>query len=622
MDWEKLFFSRLIIAAPEIAWSEQTMSFLLRSGYLKQSEVDGFRYWKNTAGRYGNLIGAMSHQSFAQRVMLVVPELISQRSIDLMRRLNLIGDTEGHILRLFVRSMTVTGLVPGAMPSNATILARLQGLAGTWLSQETIDLYRLMPVPLLRRELTVEEAQFLRGTLIGAERLNAARGAFGAGQGILDTLFLVGSELMNERFIRAAVLTGAISPENARILNSALKLGRTAWRTSTRVWNASGFEQRALLASTGIFSSEMIHFLRVIGVIDASTARTLQVATQLGRTLARMRLDNITQINRAYRVLPGEAPIATFARVSRLSESDLLSLLEKAAKDTKARIAALQAGEKIGAKTRLAQERILLKGLYSEIHDLWEGVGYITIIGERQAAKAAVDSMDFLTRNLYRRAGSEADVIRRQLREAGRAGVDSLISREENIKGLSDRIYKNIAWTTNQVTKAIQVNLIRGVSAKEFADNVANLFKPNVRGGVSYAAMRLARSEINNAFHFTSIRYTREMPWVNGYKWNLSGTHSSRMPQGDVCNDYAHIDHEGLGPGNYSKRSVPSKPHPQCLCFITIITMDNAQFMLNYRRGTFNAYLKAREKAGMYEEAADPLAGIPISKGGSSLEAR
>lgn len=619
MNWEKIFFSRLIIAAPEIAWSDEFVDWAVRTGYFRQDEVDSVTAWRNSARHYGQFAQKLSGESLAQRMLLVVPELISVRSINLLRRLNLMDEKSGHILRLFVGSLTSTGIVPGSIPNNATIFARLQGLAGTFLSQESINLMRYIRIPnylpgvgMLWGEISADEARFLRGVLLGAGRLNAARQVMGAGDGILDRLILVGAELMDPRFIRAAVLTGAISAENARILSAALRLGNTAWRTSTRTWNAAGFEQRALLAATGIFSQEMITFLRAVGIISSRTATTLSIATQLGRTLARLRLDSITQINRAIRVLPGEAPIATFARVSRVSESDILALLEKAARDTQKRIEALSSAEKIGARTRLAQERILLNSLYGEIHDLWEGVGYLTIMGEKDAARAAVDSMDFLTQRVYGRAGAEADLIRRQLREAGRAGVDSLISREENIRPLSRRIYKNLAWTQNQIARRIQINLIRGVSAKEFAADVASLFRPSVRGGVSYAAMRLARTEINNAFHLTSIRYTREMPWVTGYHWNLSATHAGRMPRGDVCNDYAHEDHEGIGAGNYSKRSVPSKPHPQCLCFITPMAMDPKQFATNYRRGTFNAYLNARQKAGMYAEVVDddPLVGL------------
>lgn len=608
MDWEKLFFSKLIIAVPEIAWNDEMISFAVRRGFITEAQLDSLRYWKGQVNRTGRIARRLSSKSFTQRLLILAPELISIQSINLLRRLNVIDDTAGHQLRLFIRALTVSGVVPGAIPSNTTLRARLQSLIGVGLSQETIDLLRLVPVPGLGRELSVEEAQFLRGTLIGAARLNAAREVLTGGGGLVDRLILVAGELLTEEVVRAGVLTGAISQKNARLMIATIKIGSTAWRTSTRAWNAEGFEQRALIAAQGILSSDMVNFLRATKIIDARTARTLQVVTQMARSLARTRLDSITQIARNYRVIPGEAPITTFARVSRVSDRDILDLLNEAAETTSKRIKELAPKEKLGAKARAAQERILLNSLYGEMRSLWEGVGYLTIIGEQNAARAAVDSMDYLTRAVYGRSGHEADLLRRQLREAGRAGVDSLISREENLRALSSRVYKNIALSQNQIGRRIQVNLIRGVSAKEFAADIASLIRPNVKGGVSYSAMRLARTEINNAFHGTAIRYTREMPWVNGYKWNLSGTHRNRVKGSDVCDDYATEDGYNLGPGNYPKRAVPSKPHPLCLCFVTVIVDDARAFANKYRSGAYNNYINTRRKAGLFDETPDPIA--------------
>jgi hypothetical protein len=109
--------------------------------------------------------------------------------------------------------------------------------------------------------------------------------------------------------------------------------------------------------------------------------------------------------------------------------------------------------------------------------------------------------------------------------------------------------------------------------------------------------MRLARTEINNAFHFTQIRYTREMPWVEGYKWNLSGSHG----RPDVCNQMAEHS-EGLGRGVYGKGGVPGKPHPMCLCFITTETIDNATFYKRYRSGAYDRYTDSVQKGGIFEE--------------------
>jgi hypothetical protein len=99
--------------------------------------------------------------------------------------------------------------------------------------------------------------------------------------------------------------------------------------------------------------------------------------------------------------------------------------------------------------------------------------------------------------------------------------------------------------------------------------------------------MRLARTELANAFHLSTIRYGREMPWVQGWKWNLSGSHG----RPDICNDYANDDHDDLGPGVFKKANVPGKPHPQCLCFITAYQPSEADFIRNMKRGYYNQYM-------------------------------
>ena len=40
----------------------------------------------------------------------------------------------------------------------------------------------------------------------------------------------------------------------------------------------------------------------------------------------------------------------------------------------------------------------------------------------------------------------------------------------------------------------------------------------------------------------------------------MSGAHSSRMPNGDICDDYSSHD-EGIGIGVFDKRNLPI-PHP------------------------------------------------------------
>lgn len=170
---------------------------------------------------------------------------------------------------------------------------------------------------------------------------------------------------------------------------------------------------------------------------------------------------------------------------------------------------------------------------------------------------------------------------------AARRSAENIRSRLINDYRLSTKVYKTKALANRWVTREINRGLALGRSADEIARSVRHLIAPNVRGGVAYAARRLGRTEINNAFHTTTVRMAANQPWTEGFKWELSGSH----PRPDPCDDYAKEDHDGLGPGIYKKGSVPSKPHPQCLCYLTVVQIDEDEFLDNLVGGRYDRWL-------------------------------
>jgi hypothetical protein len=117
---------------------------------------------------------------------------------------------------------------------------------------------------------------------------------------------------------------------------------------------------------------------------------------------------------------------------------------------------------------------------------------------------------------------------------------------------------------------------------------------PTTPGGESYAAMRLARTEINNAFHERQLAGANR-PGVTGVQWNLSGSH--RVP--DQCNLFAQRDSHNKGPGVFPVGKVPDKPHPQCFCFLTYVTMKPAEFKRALEQGDFDDELDRRTRANL-----------------------
>jgi hypothetical protein len=152
---------------------------------------------------------------------------------------------------------------------------------------------------------------------------------------------------------------------------------------------------------------------------------------------------------------------------------------------------------------------------------------------------------------------------------------------------LAQRIYRNDVWLGSRIDQRINSLLAQGKTAREFAAEAVDWFNPNTPGGVRYAATRLARSEINNAFHAVSVQQAQDKPWVTGMRWYLSGSH----PRADVCDEFADEDKFELGKGIWPKDEVPRKPHPHCFCYVAPVQLEEDAFLENLVNGNYNKWL-------------------------------
>jgi len=237
-------------------------------------------------------------------------------------------------------------------------------------------------------------------------------------------------------------------------------------------------------------------------------------------------------------------------------------------------------------KVRAAQLRAATAGMGQLSTELWSQVGRATRGGMYQAAELAADQAldrDFFLGMPGRGVMQMADYTH----FIGAQVVDDLISRHSSGFALADRIYANGKVTTKTVGRIVDRGLATGLSAKEIAKKVKGYYRPDVPGGASYAAMRLGRTEINNAHHHTSIAISKDRPWITAFKWNLSRSH----PKPDPCDALATNDQDDMGPGVYAKDHAPDKPHPQCLCYLTHVTEDEDEFMDKLVRGDYDDHL-------------------------------
>jgi hypothetical protein len=259
-------------------------------------------------------------------------------------------------------------------------------------------------------------------------------------------------------------------------------------------------------------------------------------------------------------------PLQDFLRVQQKMDVKMRSLLIQAALDAARKILLLSKKNGVGARTREAQLGMFLEYLKKEQTDLWIKTIYPLIVKTMpDAAKSAEGAATYIDEVLRDAVGTRQaefllDSIAIQAKIAAKFDLDS---RAQN---LSRRVWKNVDVNMGRIQKVVQKHLITGsVNPRELAADVKRFIDPTTPGGASYAAMRLARTEINGAFHDRQRSIAKDRSWVESVTWNRSRTHKHK----DKCDLLARGHSEGLTSGHYHTDEIPDKPHPQCLCYIT-----------------------------------------------------
>lgn len=289
---------------------------------------------------------------------------------------------------------------------------------------------------------------------------------------------------------------------------------------------------------------------------------------------------------------PAEAKanwLLKYIAVQKIYDKQIQSALKEAMED--AGVVADKLGtDKIGERTKKYQAALVRNELRAVIKALYKDILPIVDSGAKDAAEAAAKAslsqdakvLKALFPDPAERAKWHASFV-----ASARHGIGAMVTRiSVGQIPLSKRVYKSQAFTTGLLDRKVNSALARGASAKELADSVCDMINPDTPGGVSYAAMRLGRSEINNAFHAMSIQAAQQ-PWNEAVEWYLSKVHK---PQGCRCEEYALIK-------TFDKTAVPNKPHPLCMCFIVPKPVSYNSFAEQLLSGEFDAYFT--EKYGM-----------------------
>ena len=277
-----------------------------------------------------------------------------------------------------------------------------------------------------------------------------------------------------------------------------------------------------------------------------------------------------------------------YIAVQTKTDTKIRTVLVEGAEDAQKKINALEKKTTFSSGVRTAQVRAVMKVVREVLNDVFGQVTPIIFDGQKQEAVAAVDGFTSTDRDFLRAAlgstGAVDDFIASQRLQAKIqvAHTVNRITKSERI--LSQRVYRTRALANRWVQRDVNSGILRGDSARDIAKTVRRHIRPSTAGGVSYAALRLGRTELNNAFHATAISLAEDRPWVQGMQWHLSQVHTFDPNKIEICETYSKKV--------FLVSKVPPKPHPQCRCFITPVLESSDSFIRRLTAGEFNDWIE------------------------------
>ena len=298
--------------------------------------------------------------------------------------------------------------------------------------------------------------------------------------------------------------------------------------------------------------------------------------------------------------LPENQPLLDVLAQNKTTVAEMNTILKDGADEAERLIPKLIEKHTTGSTVKAAQLALVLRELKVAQSALWGDLGASTRQGVTGAYdKAAEGASDVLLR-VFGRNGVDASVWRNSWREQAKQGLAAVLAKSKNGIPLSRAVYKTQALATGLVDRRIKQGLLLGMNAKAIAKSVKDLINPSVKGGVSYAAHRLARTEINHAYQTAQHDRHQDSPWTKGMQWNLSGSH----PAPDICNVNATQNLYGMGAGVYPFGKKPDS-HPNCLCYQTVVQASEEEFIDAFVNGDYNSWLD--EQAYLHAPPEDLL---------------
>lgn len=275
--------------------------------------------------------------------------------------------------------------------------------------------------------------------------------------------------------------------------------------------------------------------------------------------------------------------------IEQATERSISVALSDAMTDIDARLQGIDS-DNLSSNVRRIQYNLALRAIRRILGELFGETANIIRDDRKHAAVAAVEAGVYDDRDILRAIfpddGDRERYIASLKATAERNVQNTIIRIIKTERPLSKRVYKSQAFANGLVYRKINNGLARGSSAANIAKDVRDLINPNTKGGVAYAAKRLGRTELNNAFHAQSLAQNQDKPWVDHVNWYLSKSHKYEGKP-CLCETYARQK-------RFDKWNVPLKPHPQCYCYTAPVVVDEISFMQNLQIGMYDSYLDTR----------------------------
>lgn len=274
--------------------------------------------------------------------------------------------------------------------------------------------------------------------------------------------------------------------------------------------------------------------------------------------------------------------LRAYVTIQQAADKEILRALRDAYKDVNAQLARMSragASDLDRARALAIKQSILLAQA-----DLFERTGQTIQRRRVQAAARAIQVAGRYDEAAFAAVGRERDAraVAEGLEETEARAIDAVEARLGGASRipLSERVYRTRDWSSGVLERRINSALARGLNAQEFAREIQPLVNPNTPGGPRYAALRLARTEINNAYHAMAVRAAQLKPWIDKVEWHTSKSHVRK----DICDQ--------LNGQFFKPTEVPLKPHPQCLCYITpVVDEDDDAFLDALTDGDFDDFI-------------------------------